>query len=370
MILVFFLSIKLHCYIDFTINYDILPHFNTKGLFQMKKILTSCIIALTAFTSGCSFVDIDVLSTEVAYKYKSDINDSTRFNPGSDYFIHFPLEADPRVLYVDYGIKTSKFKANYTLPTKQKISIAVEAEIIYRFKRNPLDKGLNLDFSKDDHVKYFTSSVSPTHNIRDFGLTVSPKNLWDKVMSEPTDLAFRSVFTDAKTYPSFDDVERSIVSIQTSIKEALTTAANLHYIEIIGVKIKDIPVPLPISESRGENLRLTQEAINQVQALRIQARNASMKMAVDVRYAMNEVIIDKLVAGQTDKGYMLMETLRKGVEKGNAMEINITPDFMNYLEKGNEKIGKKDKKLRAELFNKLNKMDDVELMNHFAKGEI
>lgn len=336
----------------------------------MKKILTSCIIALAAFSSGCTFVDVDVLSTEVAYKYSSDINKSTRYNPSSDYFVHVAFEAAPRILYVDYGIKTSPFNATYTLPTKQKISINVDAEILYRFKRNPLDKDLNLAFSADDHVKYFTSSVSPTSSNRDYGLVVSSEQLWDKVMSEPTDLAFRSVFTDAKTYPSFDDVESSIVAIQTSIKKALTTAADLHYIEIIGVKIKDIPVPLPISESRGENLRLTQEAINQVQALRIQARNASMKMAVDVRYAMNEVIIDKLVAGQTDKGYMLMETLRKGVEKGNAMEINITPDFMNYLEKDNGNIDRKDKSSRTALFNKLNNMNDAELMNYFAKGEI
>lgn len=353
----------------FTWYYNV-SNQNTRLKPKMKKILSAIIISATAFASGCSFVDVDVKSTEVAYQYKSDINNSVRYNPSSDYFMHWPFEADPRILYVDYGIQSSPFSATYTLPTKQKISITVNAEILYRFQRNPLDENSKLPFNQDKHVQYFTTSVTPQNDNRDFGSTVSSSSLWNKVMSEPTDLTFRSVFTDAKAYPSFDAVESSIVEIQNAIKKSLTTEAKKHYIEIVGVKINDIPVPKPISDSRGENLRLSQEAINQVQALRIQARNASMKMAVDVRYAMNEVIIDQLVAGQTDKGYMLLETLRKGVEKGNSMEINITPDFMNYLDKGNSNGVKKDQKARTKLFEKLNNMNDKELMEHFSKSSI
>ena len=336
------------------------------------KILSVIAMSSVLLVSGCSFVDVDVRGTEVAHSYEKDINQATRYNPGSDYFTKTIGEVDPRILYVDYGVQSLPFVATYTLPTEQKISIQVEAEILFRLKKNPNDKNNKMTYAEDKYVQYYSTSVSPVGDgTRDYALKVVPVSLWNKLMSEPTDLAFRSVFTDAETYESFDSVESSIVEIQKSIKAELVQQASVHMIEVVGVKIKDIPVPTEIATARGKNLKLSQEAINQVQELQILARNAGMQMAVDVRYAMNNVIVDNLVSSQIDKGYMFMETLRRGVDKGNAMEINITPDFMRYLEKGNS--GKTESsaevKKSDELFNKLNGMTDDQLMKHFTKGE-
>jgi hypothetical protein len=336
------------------------------------KILPIIAMSAVLLVSGCSFVDIDVRGTEVAHSYEKDINEAERYNPGSDYFMKTLGDVDPRILYVDYGVQSLPFVATYTLPTEQKISIVVEAEILFRLKKNPKDTNNNMSYSEDEYVQYFSTSVSPlADGSRDYALKVAPLTLWNKLMSEPTDLAFRSVFTDANTYNSFDSVESSIVEIQKSIKEELVQQALLHKIEVVGIKIKDIPVPTEIATARGKNLQLSQEAINQVQELKILARNAGMQMAVDVRYAMNNVIVDNLVSSQIDKGYMFMETLRKGVDKGNAMEINITPDFMRYLEKGDtgQKASSAEVKKSDDLFNKLNSMTDAQLMEHFTKGE-
>lgn len=338
----------------------------------MKIILTLLTSISLLILSGCSFVDIDVRSTETAYKYDKDIKVSERYNPGSDYFTHWVGDTDPRILYVDYGVQSIPFSANYTLPTEQKITISVEAEILFKLKRNPKDieEGYRLDYNEDEYIQYFAESVSPSSGNRDFSLIISPINLWTKLMSEPTDLAFRSIFTDADSYESFDKVESSIVKIQKDLKKELDLESSKHYIEVVGIKIKDIPVPKPIADSRAENLRLTQEAVNQVQELEIKSRNAAMQMAVDVRYAMNDVIIDRIVSSQINEVYMLLKTLRQGIENGNSMEINLTPDFLRYLENGGAKqtshsIDKTDK----ELFDKLNSMNDEELMDYFKKGE-
>jgi regulator of protease activity HflC (stomatin/prohibitin superfamily) len=336
----------------------------------MKRISTFIIATSILTLTGCSFVDVDVRSTETGYMYQEDINDSQRYNPGSDYFTHWIGEVDPRIIYTDYGIKTIPFSASYTLPTEQKITIDVEAEILFKLQRNPKEKnGQYLTYSEDDYVRYFAESVSPiADKSRDYALIVSPIELWTKLMSEPTDLAFRSIFTDADTYSSFDIVESSIVEIQKALKEQLGEKSNNHYIEVVGIKIKDIPVPAPIADSRAENLRLGQNAINQVRELEIKSRNAAMQMAVDVRYAMNDVIVDGIVSSKIDKGYMLMETLRKGVENGNSMEINLTPDFIRYLEGSGTQNSNKQSNADKELFDKLNKMTDEELMTYFKKG--
>lgn len=331
----------------------------------MIKILTTLItISLFILSSGCSRIDIDAMSSEKAYVYSKDINQSQKYNSGtSTYFYQLPFESDYRVLYVDYGINTVKFKASYTLPTEQKISIDVDADIIFRLNEAKED----LPYSKDKIIQYFTTSVSPIRDSRDSSIKVEPSLVWDKLMAEPTDLTFRSVFTNIEKYPSFDDVETSIPKIQKDIKETLAIKAEEHHIEIIGIKIKDIPVPEPIADSRSRNLELSQEAINQVQELEIKARNAAMQMAVDVRYAMNDVIIDNLVSDNTNKVYMLMETMRKGVEKGNSMEINLTPDFLRYLEKEGKGSGAQKKSSDKELFERLNAMNDKELMEYFTK---
>lgn len=304
------------------------------------------------------------MSSEKAYVYSKDINQSSKYNSGtSTYFYQLPFESDHRVLYVDYGINTVRFKATYTLPTEQKISIDVDADIIFRLNES---EG-NLSYSQDKIIQYFATSVSPIRDNRDNSIKIEPSLVWDKLMDEPTDLTFRSVFTNIKNYPSFDDVETSIPEIQKEIKETLAIKAKEHHIDIIGIKIKDIPVPKPIADSRSRNLQLSQDAINQVQELEIKARNAAMQMAVDVRYAMNDVIIDNLVSDNTNKVYMLMETLRKGVENGNSMEINLTPDFLRYIE-NDAKVGNtENKKSDKELFDRLNSMNDKELMDYFTK---
>jgi len=337
----------------------------------MKKttLIFITFISTLLFLSGCSKVQVDVRGSETAYKYTQDINDADRYNAGSDYFYVFPFEISPRIIYVDYAIQSVPFEATYTLPTEQKISITVKAEILFKLERNPLDKNSELSYAEDQYMQYFTESVSAIpNNNRDFALNISPLSMWNKVMAEPTDLAFRSVFTDAKKYDSFDSVESSIVLIQKQIKEELSAQAAKHHLSVVGVKIEDVPVPLEIGVSRDKNLKLTQESINQIQELEILTKNAAMKMAVDVRYAMNSAIIDKLVLGHTNKGYKFLEILRMGMEKGNAMQINITPDFMRYLDEDSNKAdsySNEQLKSSNDLFEKLSAMDDKQLTDYF-----
>ena len=204
------------------------------------KILSTLAMVSMLLLSGCSFVDVDVKGTEIGHHYVGDINEAERYNAGSDYFAVWIGEADPRLLYIDYGVQSVPFSATYTLPIEQKVSIKVEAELLFKLKKNPSDNG-NMRYKDDQYAQYFATSITPTaDSSRDYAYSVSPVMLWGKLMSEPTDLAFRSVFTDSERYDSFDTVESSIVEIQKAIKQELSDKALQHYIELVGVKIKDI----------------------------------------------------------------------------------------------------------------------------------
>lgn len=99
---------------------------------MIKRILAVASVAAAALgMTGCDSVDINASSTQTAYLYQKDINDSQRYNSGSDYVFHLPFEADYKVLYMDYSRSTTPVKATYTLKTEEKISIDVQATVIF-----------------------------------------------------------------------------------------------------------------------------------------------------------------------------------------------------------------------------------------------
>lgn len=49
------------------------------------------------------------------------------------------------------------------------------------------------------------------------------------------------------------------------------------------------------------------------------------------------------------------------------MEINLTPDFIRYIENGSEGKVARSKTNDQKLFDKLNSMNDKELMDYFTK---
>lgn len=332
----------------------------------MKKIFTLTMFIFTAlFLSGCSRVYIDVGPSQTGYLYQEDINDSKRYNPGSDYVFHFLFETPYRKLKADYSIQQSTFGAEYTLEgSETKISLPIEAEISYRLKRNPKDNG-NLPFSQDEYVKYWMDIT---------GTSPNATNVYKKVALQIEDTAFRQAFrkTDKNgelKYKSFDDIERNIKTIRNDAKEYLSTNLDQHHVEIVAVRLNDLEVPTAIAESRSKNLELQQDEINQTREIEMKLRLASMKLVQRVREAINDVMVDKIVASQVDKGYLMVEVLREAAQSG-GMNVSITPDFLRYVEDGNgsSTIQQDNLKEAAKLFNELKSMSDKEMQDYFMSN--
>ncbi len=329
----------------------------------MKNMIRALMVSVTALSmNACTFFDINVESTAVSYVYIKDINDSERYNSGSDYEVNYPFQPDRKMLTIDYGTSVQPFKAIYTLPTAQKISIEVNAEIIYQLKRNPEDKDNNLSYSNDKYAQFFAQNIKPKQTGTDYYL-IDGETVYNKMMAEHEDLAFRAVFNDSKTYTSFDDVESNIQKIQQQVKESLTQKAKNSYIEIIGVRIKDIPVPEEIATGRKQALALQQNATNKLAEIDNALKIMAKQTAVDARKAMNDVIVDKLVSSQVDKSYMLLEIFREAAANDSPFNVSFTPDFMRYVEQDSVKTQPNAESV--ELFNKLNAMTESELANYF-----
>ncbi len=329
----------------------------------MKNIIRTLMVSSIALSmTACSFFDVNVESTAVSYVYIQDINDSKRYNSGSDYMVNYPFQPDRKMLTIDYGTSVQPFKATYTLPTAQKISIEVNAEIIYQLKRNPKDEQNNLPYRQDEYAQFFAKNIKPKQTSSDYYL-IDGETVYNKMMAEHEDLAFRAVFNDSTTYTSFDVVESNIQKIQQQVKESLTEKAKNSYIEIIGVRIKDIPVPQEIADGRKKALTLQQDAANKLAEIDNELKIMAKKTAVDARKAMNDVIVDKLVSSQVDKSYMLLEIFREAAANDSPFNVSFTPDFMKYVESDNSK--REIDPESSELFNKLNAMSEQELANYF-----
>lgn len=328
----------------------------------MKNMIRTLMVSVAALSmTACGYFDVNVASTEVAYVYKQDINDSKRYNSGSDYIITYPFEVDHKMLTIDYGTSVREFKATYTLPTEQKISIDVVAEIIYQLKRNPKDEKNNLSYREDEYAQFFAQNIKPLSR-GDYYL-IDGETVYTKMMAEHEDLAFRTVLSDKVTYSTFDLVESNIQTIQGKVKESLIEKAKNSYIEIIGVRIKDIPVPEEIATGRKQALSLQQKATNKLAEIDNALKIMAKQTAVDARKAMNDVIVDSLVASQVDKSYMLLEIFREAAANDSPFNVSFTPDFMRYVESDNSKREVDPKSV--ELFNKLNTMSEQELANYF-----
>lgn len=329
----------------------------------MKNKIRALAISVVALSmSACTFFDVNVESTAVSYVYITDINDSKRYNSGSDYLVNYPFQPDRKMLTIDYGTSVQPFKATYTLPTAQKISIEVNAEIIYQLKRNPKDEANILSYNQDEYAKFFAQNIKPKQIDSDYYL-IDGETVYNKMMAEHEDLAFRAVFNDSKTYTSFDVVESNIQTIQKQVKESLTEKAKNSYIEIIGVRIKDIPVPQEIADGRKKALSLQQDATNKLAEIENSLKIMAKQTAVDARRAMNDVIVDQLVSSQVDKSYMLLEIFREAAANDAPFNVSFTPDFMRYVESDNSKRQVDTKSV--ELFNKLNPMSEKELADYF-----
>tara|TARA_B100000700_G_scaffold230615_1_gene255046 strand:- start:16323 stop:17333 length:1011 start_codon:yes stop_codon:yes gene_type:complete len=332
----------------------------------MKKIFGLVIAFFTIlFLTGCSRVYIDVGPSQTGYLYQEDIHDSKRYNSGTDYVFHFPLETPYRILKVDYSIQQSTFSAEYTLEgSETKISLPIKAEISYRLKRNPKDNG-SLPFSQDKYVKYWMDITGSSPNAT---------NVYKKVALQIEDTAFREAFRKKDengnlVYQSFDDIERNIKTIRDDAKKYLSKNLSEHYIEIVAVRLNDLEVPKAIADSRSKNLELQQDEINQTREIEMKLRLASMKLVQRVREAINDVMVDKIVASQVDKGYLMVEVLREAAQSG-GMNVSITPDFLRYVEDGNgsSTIQQDNLKEAAELFNKLKSMSDKEMQDYFMNN--
>lgn len=329
----------------------------------MKNTIRALAISVVALSmSACTFFDVNVESTAVSYVYIQDINDSKRYNSGSDYLVNYPFQPDRKMLTIDYGTSVREFKATYTLPTEQKISIEVNAEIIYKLKRNPDDQNNLLPYKDDKYAQFFAQNIKPKQLSNDYYL-IDGDAAYSKLMAEHEDLAFRAVFNDAKTYNSFDKVETSIQNIQQQVKSSLSSKASESSIEIVGVRIKDIPVPEEIADGRKKALSLQQDATNKLAEIENSLKIMAKQTAVDARKAMNDVIVDQLVSSQVDKSYMLLEIFREAAANDSPFNVSFTPDFMRYVESDNSKRQVDPKSV--ELFNKLNSMSEKELADYF-----
>ena len=332
-------------------------------MWNFKSMFLMVVVFSTLLLSGCGREDYEIGSTEVGYVYKGDISTSSRHETGSGYFRDFPLQDKHKLLKIDYGVFTRDFMATYTLPVSQKISIPVTAKIMIRLKKTPGSP----DFNQDKLAQFYMSNISAKRLPDQFTSFIGANDVYEKLMAENEDKAFRSVFTDADTYVSFDKLESSIIEIQDRIKKALTEQAKDANIEIIGVRIQDIPVPGPIQVSRSNSLKLDQDLVNQEKELRMIAKVAAQKQAINVREAFNDVVID-MIASQTSKSYILVKAIKTAAESGSPMNVSFTPDFMDYIDKKDTSSSKTESK-SLELYEKLYPMTNEELIEYFEKGQ-
>jgi hypothetical protein len=324
----------------------------------MNKFLTSALVAITLLTTACT--DINVTNTQVTYLYQKDIYDSKRYNTGSDWTYRLPFNASHKKFTVDYGVQQSAFSATYTLDSGEtKISIPIKATVIFEFIRNPKDTDGKLSYSDDTHVQFWAQKVGDSN-------IINAKLVYDKLMQESEDTAFREAFMgNAANYKSFDDFESNILNIRKNAKKFLMESAKEYKIKIIGVRLEDLTVPLPIKTSREENLNLQQSEINQTREIEMRLRLATSELVVRMREAINDVMVDKIVASQIDKGYLLIEVLREAAKKG-GLNISITPDFMRYIDTGGDSKSNRNVEEAGKMFDKLTQMSDKEMTDFFT----
>lgn len=329
-----------------------------------KKVATSLLVVLTLALTGCGF-DIDVEPTSVAYVYKKDINNSTRYNPGSDYKLSAPFATDYQMLTIDYSSSKVSFPIKYTLTDKEnKTEVKSKATITYRLMRNPKDNP-DLQFSEDETVQYYVSRIKPSVEkiVGGKRYRISPEQVFAQLMNETLDRVFRAEFTNQEKYPDFNAIEANVMSIRNAVKEELMKEAIKVRILVTGVSIESPAVPTAILESRNKMLELQQDQLNTVKELEIRSNLAAGQMAVDVREAINSVVLDRITTGNVNMSYLFLKTLKSSIDSGSPMNLSVTPDFMRYLESdgGNKDKGSDD------MFEKLNSMNDQELVEFFSK---
>lgn len=333
----------------------------------MKYVFGFIAVLMVAFISGCSFVDYEVKSSQVAYIYQSDINNSNRANPGSDYVIKFPFEPEYRMLVVDYGVSETQFTSNYTIyGDETRINLPVTATIVHRLKRNPKDDG-NLPFEQDEYVKYWSSLTSET---------INSSAIYNKMMTEIQDSAFRNAFRKRDEngeliYSNFDAVEVAIPDIRDSVRKQLEEQAAQHFLEIVAVRIEDLTVPESIADARAENLRLQQSEINQTLKIEMQLRLAAMDLVKRVREAINDITVDQLIANQVDKGYLMIKVFQDAAAKG-GLNASFTPDFLRYIEgeRNVSDVNKEALEKSRQLYDTLRGMSNEEMMEYFMNTKI
>ena len=329
---------------------------------MLKKILITCIFVLSL--TGCRN-DVNVSSTQVAYDYSKDINKAVRFNPGSNYYRTWPFEAEHKLLTFDYGVFEILYNYSFTLPNKaQKVTIKGTSSIYVQLKRNPLDKDRTLSFNNDDYIKYWAENVPATNG------QINASSVYIKLMGEANDDAFRNSFLENKSYKTFDDIEKNMKSIRDDIKQKLNDNASKYKLEIVAIKVSDPIVPAPIEDSRNKMLKLEQDQLNQIKELEISANLASKRMAVAVREALNDVMLDQ-IAGQTNKQYLLIKFLNRAVDEKSPLTLSLTPDFMRYLNEDNTSNNNTNSNNvnHNQTISKLKDMSDQELQAFFKKAQ-
>lgn len=325
-----------------------------KGVFLMA-ILSSVLLI-----TGCGRTDFQTGTTEVSYLYQNNINDSVRYDAGNNYYREYPFQDKYNILKIDYGVQSRKFSSTYTLPAVQKISVSVSAEIIIRLKKSSGKPS----FSNDKLSQFYSSNISPAQIKPNTGY-ISANLVYQSLMVENEDKAFRSVFTDVDSYPSFDILESNIIEIQERIKKELILQSSGSNIEILGVRINDIPVPGPIKESRDKALELDQKLVNQQKDLKMRATLAAEEQAIAVREALNDVTVD-MIANRTDKGYQLVKAIKIAAQNGSPMNLSITPSLMEYVDKKDYVEDKSEMAENKALYERLRSMSNEEMVEYFG----
>jgi hypothetical protein len=330
---------------------------------MFNKLAKIAFVAIAALgLTACDRTDIDVSPTEVAYLYKTDIYDSERYNPGSDYEYKMPFQTKYQLLVIDYATVVVPFNIKYTLTDKEnKTTVESTAKITFRLKRNKEDHE-DYQFSEDKIAQFFTQKINAVKNENIYRIT--PQAVFNRLMNETLDRVFREEYTNQELYPDFDSIEKNVTQMRDSIKEKLIVEADKHNIEIIGLSIASPVVPEPIQTSRDKMLELRQNALNDTTELQIKANQAAARMAVATREALNDVVLDRIVSGNVDKGYLLIKTFNRAIDEKSPLNLSITPDFMRYLEKDSGSASKNDN----DMFDTLNGMSDEELKAFFSRS--
>mgnify|MGYP005992884745 CR=1 FL=1 len=121
------------------------------------------------------------------------------------------------------------------------------------------------------------------------------------------------------------------MNIRDAVKEELTKEAIKVRILVTGVSIESPEVPTAIFESRNKMLELQQEQLNTVKELEIRSNLAAGQMAVDVREAINSVVLDRITTGNVNMSYLFLKTLKSSIDSGSPMNLSVTPDFMPVM---------------------------------------